>query len=124
MPSSTTPKMHQPHHSIVASCHDTRQLSAIQLLEQSLRRRQTIAALYDLGDLAPSDAAAIEPHAEPSARPDVRRQVEPLGVEPGAIDILATLRLHADRDDAVAVMVVEKIRENLAAHAVDRVIAL
>ena len=102
------PKMHQPHHAMVASSrHDraddrrTRIPRAIigrgreiratpqapsSFFEQRLRRRQPVAPLDDLGDLAPAHAAAVEPHPEPAARPDVSRQIEALGLEPRAVE--------------------------------------
>src|SRR5262245_55630544 len=90
-------------------------LSAIELLDQRLRRRQPVALLDDFGDLAPGYAPAVEPHPEPAARPYVSGQVETLGIEPRSVDVLAARRFHADGHDTVAVVVVEKIREHLAA---------
>src|SRR5262245_10020204 len=122
--------MPQPHHAMLppskgaifrpARDYPSDVSSAIEFLEQRLRRAQPIALLDDLLDLAPSHAPAVEPHPEPAARPDVGRQVEALGVEPRSVDVLTARRFHADRHDAVAVVVVEEIREHLAAHTVDR----
>ena len=89
---------------------------SVELTYQRLRSDQPIAALDDARHLSPIDDADVETQTEPAARTDVGRQVESRGLAARAIRVLAKLRLHANGDDAVAVMVVEKIREHFLAH--------
>src|SRR5439155_3573974 len=81
---------------------------------QLLRADQAVRVLASGGYPVPFDID-IEPHAEPPARSDVRRAVEPRGV------LLDHRLLHTERrwrpeaDDAVVVMIVREHAEDLAA---------
>src|SRR5579864_6862176 len=64
--------------------------------------------LEKIADFLPVDTATVEPQPQPAARPDVRRQVEALGVGASTVDVLAEGGLAAHRDDAVTVVIVEE----------------
>ena len=76
----------------------------IERLDEAPRRRQSIAVLDDVLDLAPVDLAAIEAQPKPPPRPDVRGEVVLVGSSRDTIDILPELGSAADRHNSVAVM--------------------
>jgi len=87
-------------------------------LRQNAARRDHLIALRDRAlNVVPVDVPQIEPYAEPTARTDVRGQVEAPRVAGGPVDVLSKRRLAADGHDAVSVMVLEKIGEDPAPYA-------
>ena len=77
-------------------------------------RDRAVGVLDDLRDLGPV-GAAIEPHAEPTAMPDVSRHVEPIGLLADELRLRTGRRRAPEPENAVAVMVVVERHERLLA---------
>jgi len=72
-----------------------------------------VAAGYQFSHLFPVHFADVETKADPSARTDVRRQVVFHRIGRNEDLVVAGESFTADGNDAVAVMVVEKVSEDL-----------
>src|ERR1700686_221360 len=84
---------------------------------QRFRRDDGEARCNQRRNLVPRNRRTVEPKADPTASPDVRRQIEPRRPLPYQITVLAETCLHADRHDAIAVMIIEKVGKDLLANA-------
>ena len=74
---------------------------------------QAVAVGDEIGDFRPVDLADVEAKADPSSRADVGGAVEPRLIRCQEDLVLAALGPETDRDDAVAVVVIEVICEFL-----------
>src|SRR5271169_3058735 len=90
---------------------------------QAFRRNQYIAQFHEVANLRPVDRVAVQPQTKPTPRPNVSRQIKTLWLAGSAIDVFPERRPAANRNDAVAVMIVQKISKYLAADAKIRMIA-
>jgi hypothetical protein len=81
-------------------------------MRQCLWRCQTVAEFEDVLNLAPIDRASIEPQAEPTSGANIGRKIEVLRVTARTVDVLAQRGLAAHRNDAVAMVVVQEVRED------------
>ncbi len=83
---------------------------------ESLRCSEAVRVGHQLTDFVPVDLSKVEPQRDPTARTHVRRHVEALGIGVDQRTIHTRRGLARDRHDPVAVMIVEEVRELLAAH--------
>lgn len=82
-----------------------------------------VAAVEEFFDFIPVDGGAIEPEADPAARTDIGGHVELARAGFDQKSILAGEDLAPEAEDAVAVMIVEKVGEDLFANEKSNVIA-
>lgn len=76
-----------------------------------LRCDGAVAVREEAGRLLPIDAADVEPQPRPPSWDDVRRHVEALGVVRDPRRIFTARDLPDKADDAIAVVIVEIVRE-------------
>lgn len=73
------------------------------------------AAPHQFGDLIPIDLADVQAERDPTARANIGGKIKSLGLRRGQCLVLAGQNFAGDRDDAISVMIVQKIREGLLA---------
>jgi hypothetical protein len=71
----------------------------------------------ELSNLCPIQPTDIQPKGHPAAGPNIGGQVEAHWVEGDPLLVLPRCRLPAEGHNAVTVVVVEKVRKDLAANA-------
>ena len=67
-------------------------------------------------DFVPIDFAGVEAERNPSARGDVGREIESLGLSLSQPLVIARQDFAGNGDDTIAVMVVEEVGESLFLH--------
>ena len=83
-----------------------------------------VAAGHQFSDFFPIHFAEVETKADPAARPDVGGQIEFHGIGRHKHGVVAGKSFAADGNDAIAVMVVEEVSEDLLSYAEAGVITL
>jgi hypothetical protein len=92
-------------------------------LHQRLRGHKAVAEFHEIFNLRPIYRLAVQPQTEPATRANIRRKIEALRFPQRAIDVFAEGRFATHRDNAVAVVIVQKVGEHFAAYAKIGVIA-
>ena len=84
---------------------------ALDLRGQPFGGDEDVAAAHQLPDFVPVDFAGVETQGHPTSRPDICRKAKTvrLGGHEGLV--VARQRFAGEGDDAVAMMIVEKVRE-------------
>src|SRR5262249_9810715 len=80
---------------------------------EALGRNQLITARDQFGHFVPIHCTYIQPERHPASWSDVSRQVKPVRLGGGQRYIVARQHLAGDRNDAIAVVVVQEICEDL-----------
>src|SRR5262245_51009201 len=90
--------------------------ASANVAREAFWRDESVAVVNELPDLIPIDNADVDAEAYPALRAQVRGHEEALRVEAKDEILVAGSDLAVDRLASVAVMVVEVVREGLAAH--------
>jgi hypothetical protein len=85
------------------------------LLRQSLRRDHGIAAGKQLLHFCPVNIAPVKPQCHPTSRRNIGRKIKPVRLSVCQRLILARQHFTGDRNDAVAMMIVQKVGKCLFA---------
>jgi len=96
--------------------------TAVKDHRESFWRDESVTEFHDVLHLEPVDGVAIQPQSEPTPRPNICRHIEPLRIAGDPIHIFPKGGLAANRDDPVAMMIVQIVCEHLATHPEIRVI--
>jgi hypothetical protein len=91
---------------------------------QGLWRSETVAEFYNVLNFRPVDLPSVKPKTEPSAWTYVGRQIEPFRFTTRTVYVLAKRGLTAYRDDSIAVVVIEEVREDFLTNAKVRVVTV